>query len=291
MGTIAENLNTLYDVKENIKTAIENKGVAVGEVPFNEYAQKIDEISVGGGDCEGVLEIQPYSNVGSQFTYKLFYGSFNNTVINCQALTTLERMFYWSQFGENTIPNIINTNRVTSTYGMFENAVIHTAPMFDTSSVNTMERMFWESQIESIPQYDTSNVTNMRTMFVYCRNLTAIPEINTKNVENVDNMFYGCNNLTTIPLLDFTSVSKFSYTFEECSSLTNLGGFKGLHRTLDLSCSNLITRESMLNVFENADVIYDGSYITVSKTVYNKLSEEDIAIATNKGWTISIMLN
>lgn len=52
--TIAENLNRLYDVKENIKTAIETKGVTVGDTPFTEYPQKVSEII--GGDCEGVYQ-------------------------------------------------------------------------------------------------------------------------------------------------------------------------------------------------------------------------------------------
>lgn len=45
--TIAENLNRLYDVKENIKTAIETKGVTVGDAPFVDYSNKILEIFGG----------------------------------------------------------------------------------------------------------------------------------------------------------------------------------------------------------------------------------------------------
>ena len=51
MGTIAENLNTLYDIKDGIKAAIEGKGVDVGEAPFVEYAQKINDIQQNV-DCE-----------------------------------------------------------------------------------------------------------------------------------------------------------------------------------------------------------------------------------------------
>ena len=47
MATIAENLQTIIDIKTDIKTAIENKGVTVGDASFSEYAGKIDNIEGG----------------------------------------------------------------------------------------------------------------------------------------------------------------------------------------------------------------------------------------------------
>jgi flagellar biosynthesis/type III secretory pathway protein FliH len=51
MSTIAENLNTLYDIKEGIKEAIEGKGVTVGDASFVDYPQKINDIPQNV-DCE-----------------------------------------------------------------------------------------------------------------------------------------------------------------------------------------------------------------------------------------------
>ena len=45
MATIAENLQTIQNIKQDIKTAIENKGVDMTNTPFTEYSTKIDEIS------------------------------------------------------------------------------------------------------------------------------------------------------------------------------------------------------------------------------------------------------
>lgn len=47
MATIAEQLVKLNDVKKDIKTAIEAKGVPVGDAPFAEYSGKIDAIEGG----------------------------------------------------------------------------------------------------------------------------------------------------------------------------------------------------------------------------------------------------
>lgn len=49
MATIEEQLTQLDTTKQAIKTAIVNKGVAMDNVPFTEYAGKIGEIQSGGG--------------------------------------------------------------------------------------------------------------------------------------------------------------------------------------------------------------------------------------------------
>lgn len=47
MATISENLSKLAEAKENIKTAIEAKGQDLTNVPFVEYATKIESIEIG----------------------------------------------------------------------------------------------------------------------------------------------------------------------------------------------------------------------------------------------------
>jgi hypothetical protein len=50
MTTIAENLVALQEAKENIKTAIEGKGVSLEGVPLTEWGSTLAEASIGGGD-------------------------------------------------------------------------------------------------------------------------------------------------------------------------------------------------------------------------------------------------
>lgn len=74
--TIADSLILLNNTKQSIKTAIENKGVAVGSAPFADYAGKIGDISAGielpeigdafeGGYFAGVLFLSDglYANI------------------------------------------------------------------------------------------------------------------------------------------------------------------------------------------------------------------------------------
>ena len=73
-----------------------------------------------------------------------------------------------------------------------------------------------------------------------------------------------------------------------CYKLTDLGGFIGLKCDLDLYDSPLITHESLLNVINKAaDVTASPATLTLGSTNLAKLTDEEKAIATNKGWTLA----
>lgn len=91
MGTIAENLLELQQTKANIKTAIESKGQDLTNVPFTEYAEKINLI--GGADVSET-NIQGYKyqdltrviSTGGEFATDEAYESAENYL---QGLYTL----------------------------------------------------------------------------------------------------------------------------------------------------------------------------------------------------------
>lgn len=119
-----------------------------------------------------------------------------------------------------------------------------------------------------------------------------IKKINVVEVEEgsrirLNGLFYGLKYLTSIPVCDFKNVVDINRTFDNCTALTTLGGFTGLKVNLDLHYSNQLTKESLLNVFnEAADVTASPKTLTLGATNLAKLTDEDKAIATNKGWTL-----
>ena len=75
--------------------------------------------------------------------------------------------------------------------------------------------------------------------------------------------------------------------FRFCESLTTLGGFTGLKVNLDLSSCPLLTKKSILNVFNKAaNVKSSPKTLTLGITNLNKLTDAEKAIATNKGWIL-----
>ena len=113
------------------------------------------------------------------------------------------------------------------------------------------------------------------------------PKFDTSNVTDMSQMFYYCSSLTSVPLFDTSNVTNMSGMFMLCDSLTTLGGFTGLKVSLDLSSCPLLTKESILNVFNKAaNVTSSPKTLTLGITNLSKLTNAEKAIATNKGWVL-----
>ena len=166
-------------------------------------------------------------------------------------------------------------------------------PLLDTSNVINMGSMFNSCRsLTSIPQLDTSKVRYMDNMFYNCKSLTSIPQLNTSRVELMGAMFAGCITLASVPRLDATSLTgandMFGYSWAPpLDKFTTFGGLTNLKINLNLSTCPNLTKESLLNVFnEAADVTASPKTLTLGSTNLAKLTDEEKAIATNKGWVL-----
>ena len=212
----------------------------------------------------------------------------------------------FSQCKSLTSVPFLNTSNVTNMYGTFNYCQsLKNVPEFDTSKVTDMGNMFQQCQsLTSVPLFNTSNVTSMRNMFNDCIILENVPQFNTSNVTSMRNMFFNCKKLTTIPELYAGKVNEIAYFCEYYGNLVPLTNFGGLvdlgkgfnkssysnERVLELSYCNNLTYESAMNVINK---VYDMNLTDVTdatikfhKNTKALLSNEDIAIATSKGWTI-----
>lgn len=156
-------------------------------------------------------------------------------------------------------------------------------------NVTSMSSIFRNcSKLASVPAFDTSNVTDMSYMFYNCNTLTSIPTFGTSKVTKMGSMFYQCLALTSVPLLDATNVTDVYNMFYKCRALTTLSGFTGLKVNLDLSASEVLTVDSVMNIINNAaDMSSSAKTLTLNKAVFAQLSEEQIQTASAKGWNIA----
>ena len=199
----------------------------------------------------------------------------------------------------------INPN-ATSADRMFYNCSrLSTVPQLDFSHVTNMYHLFSGcASLTEIPAINTSSATNMSNMFRSCSNLKTIPQLNTSNAENMSEMLNSCVNLETVPELDGSKCRNAGYMFSSCGKLKNFGGLKNYGQaflptdsrnstsfTLSLSSSPSMTHESLMNVINN---LYDIASAGVPQQTLQlgyrnqaKLTAEEIAIATNKGWQVS----
>lgn len=181
-----------------------------------------------------------------------------------------------------------DTENLTSMDNMFSNCDnITNIPLLDTSNVTNMYRMFYNSRnITSIPKLNTSKVTNMDGMFTFCHNLTSIPLLDTSKVTNMGSMFSHCTNLTSIAALDASNVTRMSGMFDYCNNLTEIH-MTGMKVSFDIRSSTLLTREALLEILNNLATVTSTKTLTMGSTNLAKLTDEDKAIATNKGWTLA----
>ena len=203
--------------------------------------------------------------------------------------TKMTSMFYKCS-SLTTIP-LLNTSNVTNMGGMFYKcSSLTTIPLLNTSNVTNMSNMFHDcSSLTSIPQIDTSKVTDMESMFYNCSSLTYISQLDTSKVNTMVNMFSGCSSLTSIPSLHVNKVRDMGSILWGCHSVKYLGGFRGLHVSITSGfldqCPDL-TVESLMNVINNLDTAYQLT-LKFGSINLNKLTAQQKAIATNKGWTLT----
>ena len=275
-----------------------------------------------GTSLDSVLSTLDTSNVTDM--NGMFYGCSNLTSIpqlDTSKVTNMRCMFQACR-NLTTIPQL-DTSNVTDMSKMFSGLYAYDAtstsfymkltsiPLFDTSKVTRMDDMFYQCyELTNIPQLDTSNVTDMYHMFYKCENLTTIPLLNTSNVTNMYGMFEGCRNLTSIPQLDTSKVTNMSSMFESCSNLTsipqldtskvtNMGymfdgcnNLKEIHMTgmkisFDISASTNFTESALVEILNNLATVTSTKKLTMGSTNLAKLTDEEKAIATNKGWTLA----
>ena len=131
-------------------------------------------------------------------------------------------------------------------------------------------------------------------MFDDCASLTTIPNFDMSNVTTVNDMFKNCHKLVSLPLLNFSKVEStnyfLSYTWDNSMIISDVEGFEGLHVNLDVSNCSQLTANSLMNIINQAaDLTTESKTATLKfgSTNIAKLTEEQIAIASAKGWTLA----
>ena len=165
---------------------------------------------------------------------------------------------------------------------------ITSMPLLDTSKVIQMSQTFGDcNALVSVPLFDTSNVEQMRSLFENCTSLTDVPEFNTSNVTDMYAMFYGCYNLAIIPAFDVSNVTDMGFMFDSCTSLAEIH-MQNIGADLDIRSSEAFTTEALNEIIGNLKTLNgETKTLTMGANNLDKLSEEDKAVATNKGWTLA----
>ena len=162
------------------------------------------------------------------------------------------------------------------------------------------------AKIPTLNSWNVSNVNSLVTTFDNCRNIKFLDfeDWNVSNVNNYNGMCRACTSLekvnitkwnilptATLGSMFHTCLKLYSlvgdYTIDEVIS-NNITIFNGYKKSI--SCftgSDIINRASLRALINGLAEVKTTQTLELGATLRAKLTEEDIAIATNKGWTIA----
>ena len=263
-------------------------GTSNGGLDIN-YADNIvlNETGYNGVNCEGMFS-------SSYYRY-LDLSSFPNAS-NC------DNMFSGSE--AYTI-NIVSLPSISSAVSMFSSCPKLTSINIDNMPVDNVDAasMFYNcSKLTGISinkrGVTTLKFTNVANMFRGCSSLAGFGfSIDISDLTSLNSLYAGCTRITGANIVgDGSKIKDVSYLFNGCSSLRSFSGIKNfgavsdLQNSLSFSSCELLSNTSINNIINNlydrAAAGYSIKGITFHK--YAEISEDTIALATNKGWSIQL---
>ena len=191
--------------------------------------------------------------------------------------------------GENTLKNLLDATMSASSlfYNYSGTTVEGLIQPNDTENVINMDNTFGSCHnLINIPQLNTSNVNSMLQICYQCSNITTIPLLDTSKVTLLNNAFNGCLKLVVIPALDVSKVKYATNSFAGCTALKSIL-MTGMKVSFDISASTKFERADLLIILNNLATVTSTKTLTMGSINLAKLTDEDKAIATNKGWTLA----
>lgn len=213
-------------------------------------------------------------------------------------------------------PDILDLSNCTSTASMFHAcySLVKAPDVLDLSNCISTANMFYActSLVKAPDVISLSNCTSTAGMFQYCYSLVKAPDIlDLSNCTNTANMFYNCYSLTKVPdILDLSNCTSMASMFQYCYSLTKVPDIldlsnctdtenaftsapyiknlriMGLKVSANIAAIAVCTREDLVFILTNLQIV-TGQTLTIGSTNVAKLSNDDKAIATEKGWTLA----
>lgn len=259
------------------------------------------------------LDTSNVTNMTYMFSNCSNITSLDLSSLNVDNVTKMSYLFYYCNAAKSINLTGWNTSKVTNMSNMFDSCNSLTSiddisgfRDLDMSKVTDMSSMFYScSKLASVNlTLNAPKLTFASNMFGNCSALTSViinKPISPIYSVNISYMFSSCRKLTDIDLsnFDISDANNLNYMFLGCSALVNLklkniGGYSGNSAdalTLDLTPCAALSKESVLylfnNAFDRAAAEYTSAFtIKLNATTKALLTEDEIAIATNKGFTV-----
>lgn len=311
--SISKEIERLQQAKKDIGDAIVRKGgsvsgtidtyansiMALGDVSFR---TAIDIVNKSDAKNVDLTMISPKNETNLR---ELFYN--NDKLVSVDIsnwdtsnITSLRTLFGTCPYLVSVDVSNWDTSNVTTFYAMLDacsNLKTFDTSKWDTSSATNMAWMFNGVGLEEldVSNFNTSKVTNMYAMFSGVKAMVKLDVSNfdTSNVLDAGHMFsYWTNeceelNISGLNLSNATSMDipfyRTSFKVIRCEGLKlpNIDMSKiGLNYSTELTVDSIV---GFLNALPQSD---KGYSFQIGSDNIAKLSDDQKAIATDKGWTL-----
>jgi surface protein len=311
--SISKEIERIQQAKKDIGDAIVRKGgsvsgtidtyaksvMALGDVSFR---TAIDIVNKSDAKNVDLTMISPKNETSLR---DLFYGNTNLIHINATNWDTSNITSLRSTFGrmeniESVDLSDWNVSNVTTFYALFD-ACSHLKTIdvskWNTSSATSMGWMFNRTDLNTldVSNFNTSNVTDMFAMFSSSRSLTRldISNFNTSKVLDLSRSFsYWDNvceelNISGLNLTRVTSINNAFYATNFKVIRSDGLRFPNIDMSkIGLANSTALTVDSIVGLLNALPQSDKGYSFQIGSNNIAKLSDEQKAIATDKGWTL-----
>ena len=195
----------------------------------------------------------------------------------------------------------INSTNVTNLKYAYSETMLTNIDYPITNNVTTLEYCFHKANIKKFPEiFDTSNVSNFSNFISYCSNLdvTELNRIDLSSATNISNMLsylpqmikspkliFGKNSeitasylysnssaLEEIPDIDMRNIVGLQSAFSMCSNILKMNA-KNICVSFSLSDSSLLSKEELVNILSNCQVVTASQKLTLGSKLLNKLTD------------------
>lgn len=165
---------------------------------------------------------------------------------------------------------------------------------FKASNISSMFTKCEALEAVLLPKF-TRGISNFTYMFDRCIKIKNIDltSMNFSSPSSMASVFNGCKSLESVNLstLNTRNITSANSAFNDCTSLSNIIFSENLFpntgfNDLDLSYSPL-THDCAVDIFNKLATRTNSPSLKLSATTKGYLTENEIAIATGKGWVVS----
>ena len=164
---------------------------------------------------------------------------------------------------------------------------------WDTGSVTSLRDAWnfcYSLQSLNLSGWDTGSVTNMAGAWAYCYNLQSLnlSGWDVSDVTTLSATWAYCYNLQSLNLSgwDVSSVTNLSGAWQNCYNLVDYWpSVISINHNYDGATALSIA--SLLRIIDSLPVVAGARTLTLGQNNKLKLTAEQIAVATQKGWTVA----